>query len=261
MRSRPVLVLGKAGAWLLLAFLFVPVLVVVPVALTDQDYLSLPQHGISFSHFAALLVPGNGWLASIGTSLAIAAVASLVATAAGAAYAMGVWTMKGWWPSLTRLVLLAPMIVPPIVYAVGIFRLWARLDLLDTPTGVVLVHVVLCLPFTVLAVGASLSNLDPAIVRAARSLGARPPTVFRRIVLPNIRLGVAAAALFAFVTSWDEITVTLFITSRHVVTLPRRIWTSITDSVDPALAAIASVLLLATVLALALRLVRRGQPA
>ena len=248
------IVFGRVFPWLLLAFLFVPVLVVIPVALTDKDYLALPEHGLSLAHFASLLAPESGWLASIGTSLAIATIASIVTTAAGAAYAMGAWTMTGWWPALTRIVLMAPLIVPPIVYAVGIFRLWARLDLLDTPLGVLLVHIALCLPFTILPIGASLANLPPSIVQAARSLGARPPAVFWRVVLPNIRLGIAAAALLAFITSWDEITVTLFISSRHVVTLPRRIWTSIADSVDPALAAIASVILFATVAALIGRL-------
>ena len=261
MTGRPLAwVVGRLLPWLLLAFLFLPVLVVIPVALTDRDYLSLPEHGVSLAHFAALLSPDAGWLGSIATSLVTAAIASLVATTAGAAYAMGVWTLAGWWSQLTRVILLAPLIVPPIVYAVGIFGVWARLDLLDTRLGVTLVHIVLCLPFTILAIGASLANLPPAIVNAARSLGARPPTVFWRVILPNIRFGVAAGALFAFITSWDEITVTLFISSRHVVTLPRRIWTSIADSEDPALAAIASVLLLVIVLALLARMLWAAPP-
>ena len=249
------LLFGRVLPAVLLGFLFLPMLVVIPVALTDRDYLSLPEHGLSLAHFAAILSPDAGWLSSIGTSLAIAILAAVCATSAGTAYAMGVWTMTGWWPALTRVLLLAPLIVPPIVYAVGIFRLWARLDLLDTGLGVTLVHIVLCLPFTILAVGSALSNLNPTLVQAARSLGARPPTVFFRVILPNIRLGVAAGAVFAFITSWDEITVTLFITARGVVTLPRRIWTGVTDAVDPALAAIASLMLLVTALALLIRLI------
>jgi putative spermidine/putrescine transport system permease protein len=240
----------KTLAWVLLGFLFLPVLVVVPVALTDRDYLSLPEHALSLRHFASLLNWETGWLASMLTSLGIALIASAVSVSAAAAYAMGAWSLGGWWPSLSRIMLLSPLIVPPIVYAVGIFKLWAWLDLLDSYTGVAIVHIVLCLPFSVLAIGASLSNLDPRLVQAARSLGARPPTVFFRVILPGIIPGVAAGAIFSFITSWDEITVTLFITSRHVVTLPRRIWTSIADSVDPALAAVAAVALAVTVIAL-----------
>jgi putative spermidine/putrescine transport system permease protein len=246
-------VLSVGLSWLLLGFLFLPVLVLVPVALTDRDYLSLPEHGLSLQHFAALAQWEKGWLPSMLTSLVVASAATAVSVAAAAAYALGAWALSGWWPPLTRVLLLSPLIVPPIVYAVGIFKLWARLGLLDTYPGVILVHVVLSLPFAILAIGASLAQLDPRLIQAARSLGARPPTVFFRVVMPNVLPGVAAGAVFAFVTSWDEITVTLFITSRAVETLPRRIFTGIADSVDPALAAISAVLLAVTVLALVAR--------
>lgn len=252
-RRRIETALPKILAWGLLCFLFVPILVVIPVALTDRDYLSLPQDGMSLDHFAALADWSKGWLPAMLTSAAIAAGCSALATALGVAFAVGAWSAGGWWPSSMRILLLSPMIVPPIIYAVGMVKLWAALSLLDTYVGVILVHVVLALPLTVMAIGASLSNLDQRLVQAARSLGARPMTVFTRVILPNIVPGVAAGALLAFVVSWDEITVTLFITGRAVITLPRLIWTSIEDAVDPALAAIASVLLLVTILALVAR--------
>lgn len=249
------------ATWLLLGFLFLPLLVVVPVALTDRDYLSLPQHGISWAHFAALLDWDNGWLPSILTSAAVGLVSSALATALGASFAVGAWAAGGWWPSTMRLLLLSPLIVPPMIYTVAMVRLWSRLSLLDTYPGVILVHVVLALPLVVLAVSASLANLDPRLVQAARSLGARPLRVVARVIFPNILSGIAAAALLAFVVSWDEITVTLFITARTVVTLPRRIWTSIAEAVDPALAAIATVLLLVTIIILVVhsRLSERAQ--
>jgi putative spermidine/putrescine transport system permease protein len=247
--------------WLLLGFLFLPMLVVVPVALTDREYLSLPEHALSLRHFASLLDWETGWLPSILASLVIALIATAISVAAAAAYAMGAWSLSGWWPSLSRVVLLAPLIVPPIVYAVGIFKMWAWLDLLDSYTGVTIVHIVLCLPFSVLAISASLSHLDPRLIQAARSLGARPPTVFFRVILPGILPGIAAGGIFSFITSWDEITVTLFITSRAVVTLPRRIWTSIADSVDPALAAVATgVLVITVIVLLATTFSRRSHP-
>ncbi|MCM2477726.1 ABC transporter permease [Rhizobium sp. CG5] len=236
--------LNRVLIGLMLAFLILPVLVVIPVALTDRDYLSLPEHGLSLKHFLSVFNWDAGWLPSMLTSLAIGLVASFFATVLGAAYAVGAWSLGGWWPSMTRMLILSPIIVPPIIYAVGIFKLWAKFRLLDTPIGVVIVHIILCLPFVILAMGSTLSNLDPRMVQAARSLGARPPTVFFKIVVPNIWPGILSAAIFAFITSWDEITVTLFITSRSVITLPRRIWTSIADNVDPALAAVASLMLI-----------------
>ena len=244
----------KAFAWLLLAFLFVPVLVVIPVSLTDRDYLSLPKDGLSMVHFQSLLNWRAGWMPSILTSLGIAVASSIVATAVSTAYAIGAWVYIGRWPSLLRVILLSPLIVPPIIYAVGMVRMWSKLSLLDTWIGVTIVHVVLAMPLAVLAIGTSLANLDPRLVQAARSLGARPPTIFAKVILPNILPGVFAGAVLAFISSWDEITVTLFITSRRIVTLPRQIWTSIADSVDPALAAIAAVMLIVTILGLLARM-------
>ncbi len=254
-RSLTEKVLPKSLTLLLLGFLFLPVLVVIPVALTDREYLSLPRDGLSLMHVRSLFDWRAGWLPSILTSLGIAFVSSLVATAVATAYAVGAWVHAGRWPSLLRIILLSPLIVPPIIYAVGMVRLWSRFSLLDSWLGVTIVHVVLALPLAVLAVGSSLSNLDPRLVQAARSLGARPPVIFGKVILPNILPGVAAGAILAFITSWDEITVTLFITSRRIVTLPRRIWTSIADSVDPALAAIAAIVLAVTVLCLLARMI------
>jgi putative spermidine/putrescine transport system permease protein len=251
--------LPRAAAWCLLGFLFLPLLVVIPVALTDRDYLSLPQNGVSFDHFAALVDWQNGWLPSMLTSAGIALACSVLATTLGVTFTVGAWAAGGGWPSFMRIILLSPIIVPPIIYAVGMVRLWARLSLLDSYTGVIIVHVVLALPLVVLAVGASLANLDQRLLQAARSLGARPLRVFATVILPNIASGIAAGALLAFVISWDEITVTLFITARAVVTLPRRIWTSIEDAVDPALAAIATVLLLTTIFILVARALSEGR--
>jgi putative spermidine/putrescine transport system permease protein len=99
--------LPKLFAWLLLAFLFVPVLVVIPVALTDRDYLSLPNNGISFDHFAALANWRAGWMASILTSLGIALASSVIATAVSAAFAIGAWVYVGRWPQVLRVILLS----------------------------------------------------------------------------------------------------------------------------------------------------------
>lgn len=246
MRAR----LMMAVVWLFLLFLFLPVLVVLPVSVTDKTYLSLPVDGISFAHYASLADASRGWVSSFRNSALAAVATSIIATAIATAFAVGAWIRAGWWPSSIRLLMLSPLIVPPIIYAVGMVRVFSRLSMLDTFWGVLIVHVVLSLPMAFLAIAASLSNLDNRMVTAARSLGARPMTIFSRVILPNLAPGIGAAAFLAFITSWDEITVTLFITARRFVTLPRRIYTSITDSIDPAIAAIAAVLLIATILVL-----------
>jgi putative spermidine/putrescine transport system permease protein len=238
--------LMMAVVWACLLFLFLPVLVVIPVSITDKTYLSLPVDGVSFAHYASLVDPARDWVPSFRNSILAAIATAIIATAIAAAFAVGAWIRAGWWPSSVRLLMLSPLIVPPIIYAVGVVRVLSKMSMLDTFWGVLVVHVVLSLPMAFLAIAASLSNLDNRMVTAARSLGARPMTIFGRVILPNIAPGLAAGAFLAFITSWDEITVTLFITARHFVTLPRRIYTSITDSIDPALAAIASVLLIAT---------------
>lgn len=254
--------LMMAVVWLLLLFLFLPVLVVIPVSITDKSYLSLPVDGISFSHYASLTDPARGWVPSFRNSVLAAAATAIIATAIAAAFAIGAWIRAGWWPSSVRLLMLSPLIVPPIIYAVGVVRVLSSMSMLDTFWGVLVVHVVLSLPMAFLAIAASLSNLDSRMVMAARSLGARPMTIFGRVILPNIAPGLGAGAFLAFITSWDEITVTLFITARRFVTLPRRIYTSITDSIDPALAAIAAVLLIATMAVLiAQSLIGRGRQA
>lgn len=242
--------LMMAVVWAFLLFLFLPVLVVIPVSITDKTYLSLPVDGVSFAHYASLVDPARGWVPSFRNSLLTAIATAVIATAIAAAFAVGAWIRAGWWPSSVRLLMLSPLIVPPIIYAVGVVRVLSKMSMLDTFWGVLVVHVVLSLPLAFLAIAASLSNLDNRMVTAARSLGARPMTIFGRVILPNIAPGLAAGGFLAFITSWDEITVTLFITARHFVTLPRRIYTSITDSIDPALAAIASVLLIATMVVL-----------
>ena len=246
--------LGLCLTWLCLLFLFLPMLVVIPVSVTDKAYLSLPTDGMSWQHYQGLLDPEKGWTTSFLNSLATAICAAILATALAATFAIGAWIRSGWWPSTIRVLMLSPLIVPPIIYAVGMVKLLSRLSMLDSFLGVLIVHVILALPMAFLSIVASLSNLDNRMVMAARNLGARPATIYTGVILPNILPGLAAAGFLSFITSWDEITVTLFITARRFVTLPRRIFTSIADNIDPALAAIASVLLVVTTAALVAKL-------
>jgi putative spermidine/putrescine transport system permease protein len=144
--------------------------------------------------------------------------------------------------------------VPPIVNALAFYRSWIDLKWLDSIGGVVVAHTIVCLPLVLITVSTSLSGFDRRIEQAARSLGASPLTVLRRIVVPNALPGIFSGAAFSFVTSWDEVVVVLFITSRQVTTLPVVIWTSLTERVDPAVAAISVVMIVATLAAVLVRL-------
>lgn len=237
-------------AWTVLAFLVLPMLVVVPVSLTPERYLSLPHGTLSLTHYAALYTDPS-WGHSILHSLIVASVAAALAIFFGTAAAIGCWRVGNRWASLARTVMLAPMIVPAIVHALGFYRVWTAWGLLDTFPGLIIAHAEKGLPYVLITVSASLANFDPRLEQAARNLGASTGQTIRHVIVPGILPGMLAGGFFAFTLSWDEIVVTLFITSRHVYTLPRRIWDGIQDNIDPAVAAVATILMLLTLLMLA----------
>ncbi|MGI9382412.1 MAG: ABC transporter permease [Methyloligellaceae bacterium] len=250
--KRPKLEFARIIGWMTVCFLVLPVLIIVPVSFTSKRYLSWPGADWSLRHYEALVGEG-GWLNSIGDSLIVATCAALLALALGTLFAVGNWRLNRPFTRHLRILMLLPMIVPPIVHAVAFYQAWAVLDLLDTYLGLILVHTMKALPFVILSVTASLVNLDPRLEQASRSLGASAQQTLFYILLPQVRPGMIAGAIFAFITSWDEIIVAIFITSRHVYTLPKRIWDGIFDNVDPAIASIGTVMILLTVIGLVLK--------
>lgn len=152
------------------------------------------------------------------------------------------------------MVMLAPMIVPSIVHALGFYRVWAEFDLLDSYTGLIIAHALKATPYVVISVSAALANVDLKLEQAARSLGATALEALWKVIIPAARPGMLAGGVFAFALSWDEIVVTLFITSRHVYTLPRKIWDGIQDNINPAIAAVASILIVLTLLVMLARI-------
>jgi putative spermidine/putrescine transport system permease protein len=141
---------------------------------------------------------------------------------------------------------LAPLIVPTVVFGIGAFQVFNRWHITGTSLSLILAHAAIALPFVVITVGASLQTVDPVFERAAANLGAGPATTFVRITLPLILPGMLAGALFAFVTSLDEVAVALFLTSPTVTTLPVEIYTTLQNSLDPTVAAISALLLAVT---------------
>lgn len=247
--------LTRIIAWLAAAFLLLPLLVVIPISFTPERYLSLPTGSVSLRHYGSLVSDGR-WSKSILDSLLVGIGAMVLATVMGTAFAVGAWRLGVPLARRLRLLLLAPIIVPPIVHAIAFYRAWAALGLLDTYLGLVLVHAMKGLPFVVLTVAGTLANLDPRLEQAARSLGANARQAMSWVIFPQIRAGIVAGAAFAFITSWDETIVALFITSRAVTTLPRRIWEGLADNIDPAIAALGTVMIVLTFVVVAVTATR-----
>jgi len=246
-----------AGAWLVLSFMVAPMLVVAPVSLTDRRYLSFPQEGLSLQYYVNL-VTSEVWRSAIGQSLVVAVASTIGCVVLGTLCAVGCWRIGSRLAEAVRAFMLVPIVVPAIVHALGFYRMWIDLRLLDTFTGVILVHVVTGFPYVVITVSTALANFDPRLEQAARNLGASLGQALRLVIVPCIMPGILAGAVFAFVHSWDELVVLLFITSRRLFLLPRAIWAGINENVDPTIAAVATVLMLATLGGLLLeRLLRR----
>ena len=232
-----------------------PAFVAIPVSLTPERYISLPHGTISFQHYATLL--GDPvWRGSILQSLAIASVATVLAVASGVLAAIALWRLASWPAEAVRVLALAPMIVPPIVSALAFHRAWASVGLIDSFTGVAVAHTLLAVPYVLVTVAASLATIDLRQEQASRSLGATPWQTIRWVIVPQITPGIVTGAVFAFIISWDEIVVTLFIASRRVYTLPRKMWDGINERLDPAIAAAATVLLVVTLLVIVIRVLR-----
>lgn len=244
-------------AWLVLAFLFLPLLIVIPVSLSDQSYLSLPRSGLSLQHYAR--VAGSAvWMQSIAQTALVATTVAVLSTIAGAMAAIACWSSSSRWTAALQMLALTPLIVPPVVSGLGFYQLWAKLDLLDSYTGVILAFTIKTLPYTFTTISASLSLLDIRLTQAARNLGARQSTAIVTVIVPAALPGLLSAMLFAFVYVWDEVVILLFISSRKIRLLPRLVWEGLQDTVDPAIAVIATGLIILTGLAiLAVALLQR----
>ena len=238
-----------AGAWSVLGFLVLPMLIVVPVSLTDRNYLSLPEHALSLRHYATFLA-NPLWFASTLQSLLIATISTAASVVLGALCAIGCWRLSNGWSAAVRLLMLAPLIVPTVIQGLAMYRLWAFAGLYDTYAGVVLAHTVTGIPYVIITVSASLAGFDVKLEQAARGLGASALDTIRLVIVPAIIPGLISGGVFAFIHSFDELVIVLFITSREIKTLPKRIWDGLQDRIDPTIAAVSVILIAATLLLL-----------
>jgi putative spermidine/putrescine transport system permease protein len=191
------------------------------------------------------------WTSALGNSVLIGIATMCLATVLGTAAALGLHGSRSRFKALIFGLLVTPLAVPVVIVAVALYYYFAAVGLVGTYLGLVLAHTVLALPFVIVTVSATLQSFDSNLVRAALSLGSSPTRAFRTVTLPIIAPGVIAGALFAFVTSFDEVVVALFLASPQQRTLPRQIFSGVSENITPAITAAAVILLVVSIVLMA----------
>jgi putative spermidine/putrescine transport system permease protein len=218
-----------------------PIFIVIPISFSSAKFLQFPPPGWSLQWYHAFFNSAS-WMNALKTSAAIAVPTTILATVLGTAAALALIRAKFPGSALINAVIMAPLIVPVIIAACGIFAVFRLWGLIGTVTGLILAHTALALPFVVVTVSASVRTLDRRLEQAARGLGAAPLVAFRRITLPLIFPGVLSGALFAFVTSLDEVIVSIFISTAQVRPLAVQMWSDVRGAIDPTIAAVSTLL-------------------
>lgn len=262
-----------AGA--IFVFLITPILVVLPLSFNAQDFFTFTPEmlhfdpaGYSLKHYEDFFT-NNEWQRSFRNSLIIAPFATIIAVSLGTLAAIGLSQSHVPFKRLIMAILISPMIVPLIISATGMFFFYSgvgnwledTLGMSKSLTGyikVILAHAVLGIPFVIITVTATLVGFDRSLTRAAASMGANPVTTFFRVQMPLIMPGVISGALFAFITSFDEVVVVLFVGSASQKTLPWQMFTGLREQISPTILAVATILVgISIALLTTLELLRR----
>lgn len=253
--GRWVVAMAVAG----LLFLLLPIVITLLVSFNDTRYFVFPPEQWSLRWYHVFL-GSRAWIASLWMSVQIASLTAVLASLLGlmASMALVRGTFRG--KAMLLTFLLSPLIVPHIILAIGLYFFFVRFDGQGSRLAIVLGHTVLALPVTIIILSSTLQGIDGRLEHVARSLGASSFYTLRRITLPMIAPGLASAALFAFLTSFDELLIPLFLSDIRTETLSVRIWHSLEINVDPTLTAISSVLIgvTATILTIHLLMKRRA---
>jgi putative spermidine/putrescine transport system permease protein len=238
---------------LIFFFLIAPILVIIPLSFNVQPYFTYTREMLTFDPAGYSLrwyqdfFSSRQWMTSIRNSVIIGIFATIVATVLGTIAALGLSRREMPFRGLIMGILISPMIVPLIISAAGMFFFYSSIGLAATFPGVILAHAALGTPFVIITVTATLVGFDHSLTRAAASLGADPTTTFRRVTLPLIMPGVISGALFAFITSFDEIVIVLFVAGVEQRTIPREMWSGIREQISPTILAVATILVLISV--------------
>ncbi|MCC2596784.1 ABC transporter permease [Pusillimonas sp. MFBS29] len=254
----------KLTAWAVLFFLMLPILVIIPLSFNAEPFFSftpgmlrLDPEAYSLKWYEAIFNSHN-WLMAIRNSFFIGVCATIIATTLGTVAAVGLASDTMPFRRTITALLLSPMIVPLIIVAAGMFFFYTRFNLVGTFTGIIIAHAALGVPFVIITVTATLSGFDRSLYHAGLSMGASPFRVFCDVIIPLIRPGVISGALFAFVTSFDEIVLVLFLAGPEQGTIPRQMFAGLREQISPTILAVATLLIIVSILFLAtLELLRR----
>ncbi|WP_285705783.1 ABC transporter permease [Microtetraspora sp. NBRC 16547] len=230
----------------------------MPISFSAKQSFTFPPSSLSLKWYENI-VSSPRWWSAIGTSILLGVLVMVICTLLGTAAALGIHRYPGRVGAVVTGILVAPMIIPGIVSAVAIYASYLRWHLTGNLQGFLLAHTVLALPFVVVTVLSSLSSTDPALERAAASLGAGAWRTFARVTLPAIAPSVGAGALFSFVTSFDEVVAASFLQSPVIRTLPIEMFVSVTNQVDPTIAAVSTVILALTTMVVLLPVIVRNR--
>ena len=184
----------------------------------------------------------NRWMVGTVNSFFVGTISTLIATALGTLAALGLSRPHMPYKGLIMSILISPMIVPLIITAAGMFFFYAKVNLVYTFTGIILAHVALSTPFVVITVTATLVGFDTNMTKASQSLGARPVRTFFKVIMPLILPGFISGALFAFITSFDEVVIVMFMASLDQLTIPKQMWAGIRQEISPVILCMATCL-------------------
>jgi putative spermidine/putrescine transport system permease protein len=240
----------SAFAALVGAFLLLPIFAVIPAAFNASSFIRLPPDAWSGRWWGTFFADPT-WRRALMTSLQVATLAAALSVVLGTAAALGIARLGGWMRQLALAFFVGPVIVPVIVLAVALYSIARSAGLVGTIATLAIAHTMLALPYVALNVGVSLAALDPRLALAATGLAASPWRVFRTVTLPLIMPGVLGGGVFAFVTSFDEVVLSIFLAGPQAKTLPVRIWEEIRVEYTPVVAVAATIMIALAVAAVA----------
>ncbi|MFJ5768805.1 ABC transporter permease [Psychrobacillus sp. NPDC093180] len=239
--------LRLAVAVISIIYILIPLLVVIPASFTSANYPSFPAQGFSFMWYTKILERPE-FIEALGNSAKFAFMAALFSVIFGTLGAIAIAKYEIPGKSYITTLLTAPLSVPQLVLGIALLIYFTPMMLAGTPTGFLIAHIIICIPYVIRLVLTGLSGFDYNLERAATILGANPLVVFWKVTLPLIRPAIISGGLFAFLTSFDNVTVSLFMVSSTMRTLPLEIFSHMQDAYDPLIASVSSLVIFISVI-------------
>ncbi len=248
----------KAFGGLVIAFFILPTLFVIPMSFSTATTFQFPPPGFSLRLYENFFT-NPVWLDSLGNSFLVASLTALLATTVGTAAAVSLSRLDGRVARSVRTLLMVPIVAPSIVVAVAVYISFLGWRLTGTVTGYVLAHTAIAVPYVLVSVTGALGGFDQRLLKASASLGASPLRSFVRVTMPLISRGILTGGIFAFIVSFDEVVIALFLRSPLFQTMPVQMYNSVTVEIDPTISAASSLMVVAVTIIFVLPQLLRGR--